>query len=88
MYCQESITPAAKPAIFRPPKSIGAAAPRMEWVALQVKAIAMSVLETALQKVYVEALQRKAAAMGQGESVHEGRGADGELELTIRVRVP
>lgn len=45
-------------------------------------------LQAALQKVYVEALQRKAAAMGQVESVHEGRGSDGELELTIKVRVP
>lgn len=45
-------------------------------------------LQGALQKVYVEALQRKAAAMGQIESVHEGRGDDGELELTIKVRVP
>jgi hypothetical protein len=45
-------------------------------------------LQAALQKVYVEALQRKAAAMGQIESVHEGRGDDGELELTIKVRVP
>lgn len=44
-------------------------------------------LQAALQKVYVEALQRKAAAMGEVESVHEGRGADGELELTIKVRV-
>ena len=45
-------------------------------------------LQGALQKVYVEALQRKAASLGQIESVHEGRGADGELELTIKVRVP
>ena len=45
-------------------------------------------LQGALQKVYVEALQRKAASLGQVESVHEGRGADGELELTIKVRVP
>lgn len=44
-------------------------------------------LQAALQKVYVEALKRKAAAMGAIESVHEGRGADGELELTIKVRV-
>lgn len=44
-------------------------------------------LQAALQKVYVEALRRKAASMGQIESVHEGRGADGELELTIKVRV-
>lgn len=45
-------------------------------------------LQGALQKVYVEALQRKAASLGQIESVHEGHGADGELELTIKVRVP
>ena len=44
-------------------------------------------LQAALQRVYVEALQRKAASMGQVESVHEGRGDDGELELTIKVRV-
>jgi hypothetical protein len=44
-------------------------------------------VQAALQKVYVAALRRKAASMGQIESVHEGRGADGELELTIKVRV-
>ncbi|MCY1060863.1 hypothetical protein [Nannocystis sp. SCPEA4] len=44
-------------------------------------------LQAALQKVYVQALRQKAASMGQIESVHEGRGADGELELTIKVRV-
>lgn len=44
-------------------------------------------LQAALQKVYAEALRQKAASMGQIESVHEGRGADGELELTIKVRV-
>lgn len=44
-------------------------------------------VQAALQKVYVEALQRKAAAMGEVESVVESRGADGELELTIKVRV-
>lgn len=44
-------------------------------------------LQAALQRVYVEALQRKAASLGQIESVHEGRSDDGELELTIKVRV-
>jgi len=44
-------------------------------------------VQGALQKVYVEALQRKAAALGSVESVQETRGADGELELTIKVRV-
>lgn len=44
-------------------------------------------LQGALQRVYVEALQRKAASLGHIESVHEGRSDDGELELTIKVRV-
>lgn len=44
-------------------------------------------VQEALQKVYVEALQRKAASLGEVESVQEVRGADGELELTIKVRV-
>ena len=44
-------------------------------------------VQAALQKVYVEALQRKAASLGEIESMQEVRGADGELELTIKVRV-
>jgi hypothetical protein len=44
-------------------------------------------VQAALQKVYVEALQRKAASLGEIESMQESRGADGELELTIKVRV-
>lgn len=44
-------------------------------------------VQGALQKVYVEALQRKAASLGDIESMQESRGADGELELTIKVRV-
>lgn len=44
-------------------------------------------VQGALQRVYVEALQRKAAALGEVESMQETRGADGELELTIKVRV-
>jgi hypothetical protein len=38
-YWNESITPAAKPAIFRPPMSIGAAAPTIEWVEFAVSEI-------------------------------------------------
>jgi hypothetical protein len=45
-------------------------------------------VQTALQKVYVEALKRKAASLGEIEGMQETRGADGELELTIKVRVP
>ncbi|MEZ4391274.1 MAG: hypothetical protein R3A48_09285 [Polyangiales bacterium] len=41
----------------------------------------------AVQRVYVRALKRRAASMGQVESVDERVDADGELELTIRVRV-
>lgn len=41
----------------------------------------------AVQRVYVRALKRRAASMGQVESVDERVDADGELELTIKVRV-
>lgn len=44
-------------------------------------------LQGALQRVYVEALHRKAASLGEIESVVSGEGADGELELTIKVKV-
>lgn len=44
-------------------------------------------MQGALQRVYVEALQRKAASLGEIESMQEVRGQDGELELTIKVRV-
>lgn len=45
-------------------------------------------VQAALQKVYVEALKKKAASLGEIEGMQESRGADGELELTIKVRVP
>jgi hypothetical protein len=45
-------------------------------------------VQGALQKVYVEALKRKAASMGEIEGMQESRGENGELELTIKVRVP
>jgi hypothetical protein len=40
----------------------------------------------ALQRVYLEALRRKAASLGQVESVQEHTGPDGQLEVTIKVR--
>ncbi len=44
-------------------------------------------IQGALQKVYIEALQRKAASMGEIESIISGVGEDGELEMTIKVKV-
>lgn len=41
----------------------------------------------ALQRVYLEALRKKAASMGEIESVVEGLDADGAMEVTIKVRV-
>lgn len=41
----------------------------------------------AIQRVYVEALRRKAASMGEVESERQTRSADGEYEVTIKVRV-
>ena len=40
----------------------------------------------AIQRVYVEALKRKAASMGTVESLQETRGSDGGYEVTIKVR--
>jgi DnaJ-domain-containing protein 1 len=40
----------------------------------------------ALQRVYLEALRRKAASLGQVESVQEHTGPDGQVEVTIKVR--
>lgn len=44
-------------------------------------------LDGVIQRVYIEALKRKAARMGDVESIVERTGEDGELELTIRVKV-
>ena len=43
-------------------------------------------LDAAVQRVYVEALKKKAAQMGRVESVQETRGEDGQYEVTIKVR--
>lgn len=43
-------------------------------------------LGEALQRVYLEALKRKAQSLGDVESVQETRGADGEYEVTIKVK--
>lgn len=43
-------------------------------------------LGEAIQRVYLAALQRKAASLGTVESLHESRGSDGGYEVTIKVR--
>ena len=43
-------------------------------------------LDDAVQKVYIEALKKKAAQMGQVESLQETKGTDGSMEITIKVR--
>jgi hypothetical protein len=43
-------------------------------------------LDSAMQKVYVEALKKKAQQMGQVESLQETKGADGSIEITIKVK--
>ncbi|MEZ4452212.1 MAG: hypothetical protein R3B09_22290 [Nannocystaceae bacterium] len=54
---------------------------------LEVEGEIREAVQGALQKVYGDALRRKAAAMGEVESVHEVVGEGGELELTIKVKV-
>lgn len=44
-------------------------------------------VQKVLQKVYVEALQQKARALGEVESIDERRDSNGELELTIKIKV-
>ncbi len=44
-------------------------------------------VQQVLQKVYIEALQQKAKTLGEVESIDERRDENGELELTIKVRV-
>lgn len=51
-----------------------------------VEAALCEQLEPAVQRVYVEALKRKAAKMGEVQSVDERRDGD-EVELTIKVKV-
>lgn len=43
-------------------------------------------VDKAVQKVYVEALKKKAASMGDITSIVEGKGENGALEVTIKVR--
>jgi len=43
-------------------------------------------VDKAVQKVYVEALKKKAASMGDITSIVEGQGENGALEVTIKVR--
>jgi hypothetical protein len=43
-------------------------------------------VDQAIQRVYVEALKKKAASIGTIEGMQESRREDGEYEITIRVR--
>ncbi len=43
-------------------------------------------VESAVQRVYVEALQQKARTLGQVESMQRREGDDGSVEITIKVR--
>lgn len=43
-------------------------------------------VDKAIQRVYVEALKKKAASIGTIEGMQESRREDGEYEITIRVR--
>ena len=52
----------------------------------KVEAAVKPIVDAAVQRVYLEALKRKAASLGQLESVVETRGEGGELEVTIKVR--
>lgn len=54
---------------------------------IDAEASAREELQGALQKVYTEALKKKAASMGQIESMQEELSPDGQLELTIKVKV-
>lgn len=44
-------------------------------------------VDRALQRVYVEAVQRKARTLGQVESMTETRSSDGGYEVTIKLKV-
>jgi|LNFM01.1.fsa_nt_gb hypothetical protein len=43
-------------------------------------------VDKAIQRVYLEALKKKAASLGTIEGMQESRREDGEYEITIRVR--
>jgi hypothetical protein len=44
-------------------------------------------VDQAIQRVYLEALKKKAASIGTIEGMQESRRDDGEYEITIKVRV-
>lgn len=52
----------------------------------KVEGAVKPLVDAVVQRVYLEALKRKAASLGQLESVVETRGEGGELEVTIKVR--
>jgi hypothetical protein len=52
----------------------------------RVEADVRAAVDQAIQRVYVEALKKKAASLGTIEGMQESRREDGEYEITIRVR--
>jgi hypothetical protein len=44
-------------------------------------------LEEVVQRVYVQALEKKARSMGDIQSIHHGTAVDGTVEVTIKIRV-
>lgn len=52
-----------------------------------VEASVRESVQGALQKTYVTALEKKARAMGEVESIDRTEGADGDLEIVIKVKV-
>lgn len=54
---------------------------------LRLETALRDVVGEVVQRVYVRALKRRAASLGRVEAVDERVGDDGELELTIKVRV-
>lgn len=44
-------------------------------------------VDAVVQRLYLRALQRKAASLGEIESVREEKGQDGEYEVVIKVKI-
>jgi hypothetical protein len=54
---------------------------------LKVEPEVREAVQQALQRTYVVALKRKAASLGEISGIQEARGEQGELELTIKIKV-
>lgn len=77
----------AKAAAQKNAEAAAAAVKREATTALaSAEADVRAALEKAIQKVYIDALEKKAKSMGQVESIERGTSADGSMEITIKVR--